>query len=146
MSDVVESAIGGSIGWNLGQRFNRRRARRLASQSRVECSLRRASDSTKGPGTGWTHGVADLAPGLLEFTSFLPPGIRIPNPFRKRLNIEVVSVSVVGPRLAASWLGPGPGTVGVTLVGVNETFEVGLQESSAAWFVTTVAPTSSESA
>jgi hypothetical protein len=137
---VVSEVIGGAVGWQLGQKFNTRHAQRLLAQSRVECSMRLLSGDAGDLSSRWTHGRADVAAGRLTFTAYLPPGVRIRNPFRKRIVVNVLAVSPVGPRVPASWWGPGPERVTVTVRADTATIEVAVKDALAGWFVNVVVP------
>lgn len=109
--------VGSSVGFAIGAALmRRRRARRLARDSQIDCGVQVVSGAHPDLTSGWTHGRAHVpAAGVVRFTPFrngltIAPG----SPF----DIEVSSVDDHGftrrtPR-AEAWA-VHPGSVRVTL-------------------------------
>ena len=102
--------------------------------------MRLLSGSLAGLSSRWSHGRADVSAGQLTFGAHLPPGIRVHNPFRKRITLDVVAVSPIGAHFPFSWWGPGPTTVSVTVTSHDAVIEIAVLATMAAWFVEAVAP------
>jgi hypothetical protein len=85
--------------------FNQWRMRRLADGNEAECGLRVVSGEHPGLTKKWTHGVAALAKGQIDFRPFLPPGIRVRRPFTPPVVVRVLSLEDKGrePGLVESW-------------------------------------------
>lgn len=132
MSDLVGGVAGGAIGARLVAPLVRRRARRLAEQSKVECSARVVSGDAPGLGRRWTHGVAHLTPAQVELSPFLPPGIRVRNPFRRSVAFDVQHFEVTDRRPKLSLWGPGPLCAVVTVATADGIVELAVAPSSLA--------------
>lgn len=107
----------------------------------MECSIRLVRGDSSQVRRRWSGGVADIAAGRFEFLTYMPPGVRVRHPFRKRLTLDVLAVATAGRRPRASAWGPGRNTVIVSLEIAGATVEVAVPESSCAWFVATLSPT-----
>ena len=106
----------------------------------MECSIRLVRGDCSRVRRRWSGGVADIAAGRFEFLTYMPPGVRIRHPFRKRLTLHVLAVATAGRRPRASAWGLGRNTVIVSLEIAGGTVEAAVPESSCAWFVATLAP------
>jgi hypothetical protein len=100
----------------------------------MECALRALNDSVPGLSDRWVHGVAAVGLGRLSFTAFRPPGLRIRNPFKEPVDLDVSQVSTNTAPLAASTWGLGPSCVGLWLVTPDGVVEAAVYTSEhAVW-------------
>ncbi len=121
--------------WDIVGSMRSRRGRRQADSGRVECALRSIEGASDGLSGRWVHGRAKVDSERVRFTAFLPPGTRIRNPFKARVDIEVLRASTSMEPIAASTWGVGPGCVGLTLVTPKGVVEAAVLRGQAKWMV-----------
>ena len=83
-----------------------RRQARLQESGQTESGFRVVGGQQQGLSPRWRHGVARLAPGLIEFRPGLGGGIRLPRPGQQWLSIRVTHVNRAPERtvgLMESW-------------------------------------------
>jgi hypothetical protein len=86
--------------------FVDRRLARLRAAGKTECGFRVIEGQQPGLGSRWSHGVAELLPGLVRYRPGMGGGIRLARPGQAWLTLEVVEASRATERTAGmkeSW-------------------------------------------
>lgn len=86
--------------------FVERRLSRLRDANKTECGFRVVEGHQPGLGRRWSHGVAELLPGVIRFRPGLGGGIRLARPGQAWLEMPVVEASRATERAAGfreSW-------------------------------------------
>jgi hypothetical protein len=122
--------------WDIYGKVQRRRSKRQAAVGRIECALRCVGEGAPGGLSGrWTHVLAEVDANRIVFRAFLPPGIRVPNPFKAPVDLRIVKATIEEQSIVASIWSLAPGCVGVTLLTPDGVVEAAVPHGRAKWMV-----------
>lgn len=93
----------------------------------------------------WTHGVAQLGEGRMDFAAYVPLGIRVRASRRQHVELQVTSVSEASSPVASSAFGVGPALVGLNLFTAYGAVEVAVLREQATWVVDRLRPSGNAS-
>jgi hypothetical protein len=115
-------------------------AQRLKERRQLECALRVVEGDVAGLTRKWRHGRATVGPRRIEFTLYLPTGIRVRRPWAKPVVLLVTEMDGADrqPDLAELWsLNAATDVVRVRTVG-GAVLEWAIQQFQREWAVAQV--------